>query len=55
MARRPPESYGKDFTYKVFEGADHSLRIEGKLAEGVFEFMEAWLVDHAGMSVSGAR
>lgn len=34
---------GKDFTYVVFEGADHSIMIDGESAEGLFSTMEGWI------------
>ena len=38
------ETYDKNFSYKVFKGADHGLRIDGKLADGVFELIEQWML-----------
>ncbi len=43
------ETYDKNFSYKVFKGADHSLRIDGELADGVFELVEEWLVAQGTM------
>ena len=43
-------SQAKDFTYKVFKGADHSLRVDGSLAEGVFELVEKWLLERGVVS-----
>ncbi len=38
--------HDKDFTYEVFEGADHGLAVDGKLAEGGLETLDGWLLDH---------
>ena len=33
----------RDFTYTVFDNADHGLRINGTTAEGVYELVEEWI------------
>ncbi len=40
--------YNRDFGYEVFEGADHSLRVDGELAPGVFELVRGWLAEQTG-------
>lgn len=44
------QDHNKDFTYMVFEGADHGIAIDGVLAEGVSEAMEEWLLAHVTFS-----
>ncbi len=46
--------HNKDFTYKVFEGADHGIAIDGKLVEGVSETMKNWLLAHVEFSAKGS-
>ena len=40
------QDHSKDFTYKVFEGADHGIAIDGELVEGVSKMMKDWLLAH---------
>ena len=39
-------NHNKDFTYKVFEGADHGNSVDGKLVEGFLATLHGWLLDH---------
>ena len=40
------KDHNKDFTYKVFEGADHDIWVDGGFAEGLDETLDNWLGDH---------
>jgi len=40
------EAGNKDFSFKVFLGADHSIKVEGEYAEGYFEALRDWLTEH---------
>ena len=40
------EAGNKDFSFKVFLGADHSIKVEGEYAEGYFEALRGWLTEH---------
>lgn len=39
----------RKFTYKVFENANHGLRIKGKLVEGYWEIQERFLTEQVGL------
>ena len=38
------QDHDKDFSYEVFEGADHSISIDGELVEGVSKTIKNWLL-----------
>jgi len=44
------QDHSKDFTYKVFKGADHGIAIDGELVEGVSKTMKDWLLAHVEVS-----
>ncbi len=47
------QDHNKDFTYRVFEGADHGIAIDGVLADGVSETMKEWLLAHVTLNQAG--
>lgn len=40
------EAGNKDYSFKVFPGADHSIKVAGEYAVGYFEAMRSWLKEH---------
>lgn len=38
------QDHNKEFTYEVFEGADHSISIDGETVDGVWKTIKDWLL-----------